>query len=145
LRGEGNIIYIKFLILNKQPNFKLIMNEKLSKRRENKPLELTEKSFVQIIKSEKPVIVNFYSSKCDKCYIIPSSFDRLTKKYDDHMIFGKLNLLESLDNKRVADKCNILLVPTFVIFKNGELQDRLVNPSMKELEKFIIRYISFIS
>ncbi|MGQ9718667.1 MAG: thioredoxin family protein [Nitrososphaerales archaeon] len=106
-----------------------------------RPLELTPENFGQTINSEKPVIVNFWAVTCPTCVIIPSSFDRLAAEYGDKMVFAKFNVFENYEYKKIADRYDILSLPTYAVFKNGELLERLVSPSVKKLERFVMKYV----
>ncbi len=122
--------------MNEDPD-KLL--EALEKSR-HRPLELKPENFDQIINSEKPVIVNFWAITCPACLIIPSSFDRLAAEYGDKMIFAKFNVFENYEYKKIANRYYIFSLPTYVVFKKGELLERFLSPSVEELEKLVIKY-----
>ncbi|MCP8323698.1 MAG: thioredoxin family protein [Candidatus Methylarchaceae archaeon HK02M2] len=108
----------------------------------HKPFELIKEKFEQILNSKKLVVVEFYSAKCPKCFIEMSSYEMLAERYDDRIVFSRFNILNSTDNKRVADRYHVLSVPTYAIFKNDKLLDRLVNPSIEDLKKLIMSTIN---
>ncbi|MCP8315888.1 MAG: thioredoxin [archaeon] len=123
------------------------MSEELEKilealeKRGYRPLELTPENFDQVINSGKPVTVNFWAVTCPSCVIIPSSFDRLAAEYGDKMVFAKFNVFENYEYKKIADRHYILSLPTYAVFKNGKLLERLVSPSIEELERLVITYV----
>ncbi|MCP8322052.1 MAG: thioredoxin [archaeon] len=123
------------------------MSEELEKilealeKRGYRPLELTPENFDQVINSGKPVVVNFWAVTCPSCVIIPSSFDRLAAEYGDKMVFAKFNVFENYEYKKIADRHYILSLPTYAVFKNGKLLERLVSPSIEELERLVITYV----
>jgi thioredoxin 1 len=106
-----------------------------------RPFELTPENFDKTTNSEKPVMVDFWAVTCPICVIIPSSFDRLAAEFGDKMIFAKFNVFENYEHRKIADRYDILSLPTYAIFKKGKLLERLVSPSVKELERFVKKYV----
>ncbi|MEM3382996.1 MAG: thioredoxin family protein [Nitrososphaerales archaeon] len=103
-------------------------------------IELTPKNFDQVINSTKPTIVYFWAVTCPVCLIIPSSFDRLAAEYGDKIIFAKFNAIENYEHKKIADRYDVLSLPTYIIFMNGKPLEKLSNASIEEVEKLVIKY-----
>lgn len=102
------------------------------------PINLTSENFDKIISSDKPVIVDFWADWCGPCKFMIPAFEKLAKKFNDKMIFTRLNVDENGD---IASKYQIFSIPTFMIFKNGQPLDMKIGAVGEvELENFIQKY-----
>lgn len=99
-------------------------------------MELTEQNFEEeVLKSEIPVMVDFWGSWCPPCKMMEPIVDQLEDEYNGRVKIGKLNVDR---NNSISAKYNISGVPTFILFKNGKEVDRKVAAaSIDELRKFI--------
>ncbi len=89
----------------------------------------------EIIRSDKPVVVDFWAEWCMPCRIIEPMLKELASKYEGKIKFARLNVDE---NPEMTEKYGIMAIPTLIIFNKGEEVDRLVGAVPKEkLEKFI--------
>jgi thioredoxin 1 len=77
----------------------------------------------EVIKSEKPVIVDFYADWCGPCKAMEPIFDQLSKKYEGKVKFVKLNVDE---NQSIAIEYGVMSIPTLIIFKEGKPVDNLM-------------------
>lgn len=94
-------------------------------------VELTEKNFEEIVvKSDKPVLVDFWAEWCGPCRIIGPTVEELAKEFDGKAIVGKLNVDENIS---VASKYGIRNIPTLLIFKGGEIVDKHVGVASKNI------------
>jgi thioredoxin 1 len=91
----------------------------------------TEANFDQeVLKSNTPVFVDFWAVWCGPCQIMGPIVEDLAKAYEGKNIkIGKCNVDE---NSEVSAKYNILSIPSFVMFKNGEVVDQIVGGVQKE-------------
>ena len=76
----------------------------------------------EVINSDKPVLVDFYADWCGPCKMMMPVIDNLAKTYDGRIKVGKVNSDEEGD---LAAKYNIMSIPSFLIFKNGELVETI--------------------
>ena len=81
--------------------------------------ELREKEFDNFIK-EDIVLVDFYADWCMPCVMMTPVIEKLNKKFDGKIKFGKVNID---DNQELAKKFKILSIPNFILFKKGELKE----------------------
>jgi thioredoxin 1 len=106
----------------------------------NKPtlVELSEKNFDEVIGVNKPVLVDFWATWCGPCQFMLPIFDKLAKKYEEKVIFGRLNVD---DNQGVAMRFDVYAIPTFIIFMNGKLIEKAVGAvGEKGLEGLLEKY-----
>jgi len=87
-------------------------------------LELTSQNFDEkVIKSGKPVLVDFWAEWCGPCRMIAPTIESIATEYADKLVVGKLNV----DNEpSIAQKYGIRNIPTMLVFKGGVVVDKLV-------------------
>src|SRR5688572_31830853 len=78
-------------------------------------VELSEKNFDEVIAGNKPVLVDFWATWCGPCQFMLPIFDKLAKKYEEKVVFGRLNVD---DNQGVAMRFDVYAIPTFIVFMN---------------------------
>jgi thioredoxin 1 len=76
----------------------------------------------EVLNSDIPVLVDFYADWCGPCKMMMPVVDNLAKTYDGRIKVGKVNSDEEGD---LAAKYNIMSIPSFLIFKNGELVETM--------------------
>ena len=105
----------------------------------DKPVQVTDKIFDQVIRAHPAVVIDFWSEWCPPCRIIAPIIEELAKDYAGKVVFGKLNVDE---NQMTAAKYNIMSIPNLLFFKNGELVDQVIGAVPKQhLEQKIKRII----
>jgi thioredoxin 1 len=75
------------------------------------------KSFNDIINSDKPVLVDFYADWCGPCRMMPPALDELKKSLGDAITIIKVNVDKHPD---ISQQFGISGVPTLMIFRNGK-------------------------
>jgi thioredoxin 1 len=81
------------------------------------PIEIQEIEFDKIVlKSKIPVLVDFWAPRCPPCRLLEPVVDELANEYKDKISFVKLNRDE---NPGIANRYNIMSIPTVIIFKDG--------------------------
>lgn len=89
----------------------------------------------EVLKSEIPVIVDFFAEWCQPCKIMALVIDELAQKLDGKAKVLKINIDEASD---IASNYLIRSIPTVVAFKNGVETSRIVGvSSIEELEELL--------
>lgn len=94
----------------------------------------------EVLKSDVPVLVDFWAPWCGPCKMMGPIIDEIAKKFEGKAV--KIAKLNVDDAASTAEKYNVMSVPTFKIFKSGEIVDEFVGVQSEEeiinkLEKII--------
>ena len=93
-------------------------------------IKLSSENFEkEVLKSEKPVLVDFYADWCGPCNAMAPVIEELATEVDGKAKVGKINVDENPD---IAIEYNVMSIPTLIIFKNGKEEKRLVGLRDKE-------------
>ncbi|WMJ85384.1 thioredoxin [Anaerocolumna sp. MB42-C2] len=98
-------------------------------------LKFTDENFEsEVIKSELPVLVDFYADWCGPCKMMAPVIEEIANEYDGKVKVGKLNVDEA---QGTSSKYRVMSIPTLLILKNGEVVDTIVGavPKSKVVEK----------
>ena len=101
----------------------------MSEEMPDTPLEVTDADFDDAVKKYKTIVIDCWAPWCGPCRMVGPIIEELAKEMQGKIVFGKLNVDE---NPSVSMKHQIMSIPTFLIFKNGNLIDRLVGAYPKE-------------
>ena len=93
-------------------------------------LEFKDASFDEdVLKSDTPVLVDFWAPWCGPCRMLAPTVDVISEEYEGKVKVGKVNTDE---NPQIATQHQINSIPTLMIFKGGEVVERLVGALPKE-------------
>lgn len=90
--------------------------------------EFNDSNINEIIKSGKPVVVDFWAEWCGPCKMVSPIISQLAEEYDGRMVVSKCNVEEC---EEIAAEYGIRNIPTILFFKNGQLADKFVGAASK--------------
>jgi thioredoxin 1 len=86
--------------------------------------DISDNDFEQrVIKSNLPVLLDFWAPWCVPCKMVAPIVDKLSNKYDGKMKFYKINID---DNPRTPSRFQVMSIPSLMIFKNGQVVETVV-------------------
>jgi len=92
-------------------------------------IKVSEENFEEeVMKSEKPVILDFYADWCGPCKMMSPIIDEIAEEMPEVKV-GKVNVDENGD---LAMKYDVSSIPTILIVKNGEVSKTFVGVTEKE-------------
>lgn len=95
-----------------------------------KVVVLNKDNFEQeVINSDKPVIIDYWASWCGPCRMVAPIMEDLSEEYDGKAKICKVNVDEEND---LAMKFRIMSIPTIMLYKNGQMVERVVGARSKE-------------
>ena len=77
----------------------------------------------EVLKSDLPVMVDFYADWCGPCKMLGPSVKAMEALFEGKVKIGQLNVD---DNSDIAEKYNVMSIPTLIFFKNGQPLDTSV-------------------
>lgn len=93
-------------------------------------LTFTDSNFDQeVLKSQTPVLVDFWAEWCGPCKIVDPIVEELAKEYGGKLKVGRLNVDE---NQQTSSTYNVMSIPTLLIFKNGQPVKSMIGAQAKE-------------
>lgn len=104
-------------------------------------MKFTAENFeAEVLKSEIPVLVDFFAQWCGPCKMMAPLVDKMAEKYEGQMKIGKLDVDEAME---VAQKYRVANIPTFIFFKGGEpVATHVGGMSAAELEAKIQQFLA---
>lgn len=102
----------------------------LKLKRNNMALEITDATFEEVVlKSDKPVVVDFWAEWCGPCKMLGPTIEELSNDFDGKVVVGKVDVDANQD---FASKYGVRNIPTVLIFQNGEVVGRQVGVAPKQ-------------
>ena len=94
-------------------------------------LQITDASFDEVVlKSDKPVLVDFWATWCGPCRMLGPVIEELATEYEGRVVVGKVDVD---NNQEFAAKYGVRNIPTVLVFKDGEVVGRQVGVAAKKV------------
>ncbi len=102
--------------------------------------QITDTNFkTDVLDSDKPVLVDFWAEWCGPCRMIAPSVEAVAEEYDGKAGVFKMNVDE---NMNVPNQYGIRGIPTLILFKGGQEQERIVGAVTREaIAKVVEKYV----
>jgi thioredoxin 1 len=91
-------------------------------------LNVTDSNFEELLKSEKPLVLDFWAEWCGPCRMVSPVIDKLAEEYEGRVTVGKLDVDA---NNEVVTRFGVRSVPTILFFKEGEVVDKVVGAAQR--------------
>ncbi|MEM1515110.1 MAG: thioredoxin [Candidatus Bathyarchaeia archaeon] len=105
----------------------------------SKPIEVTDFNFNETIRRNRLVVIDCWAPWCAPCRMMTPIIDELAREYSGKILFGKLNVNE---NQKTSVEYQIMSIPTFLVFKDGYLIEKIVGAMPKKaLEQKLVKYL----
>ena len=87
-------------------------------------LEINTSNFEELVmKSDKPVVLDFWAVWCGPCRMIAPIIEEMSKEYEGRAVIGKVDVD---NNSEIAVRFGIRNIPTVLFIKNGQVVDKVV-------------------
>jgi thioredoxin 1 len=104
-------------------------------------LEITHENFEkEVLKSDKPVLIDFWAPWCVPCKIVAPHVEKLAEELKGKVVVAKSNVDESPE---MATDLSVLNIPTLILFKGGREVARIIGVNSKEaIEAKVREFVS---
>ena len=93
-------------------------------------IDITAENFEQeVLKSDVPVIVDFWAEWCVPCKMVHPILDKISNEYDGKIKIAKVNVDQAGD---IAGQYNIISIPTLLLFKDGQVVNQQVGAGSQQ-------------
>lgn len=103
-------------------------------------VEITDSNFEELVmKSNKPVLVDFWAEWCGPCKALSPKLDEMSASWAGKVKFVKMDVDS---NQQVPSQFGIRGIPTLIVFKGGKMVDQLVGNQPKDvIEKLLSKVV----
>ena len=98
-------------------------------------VNISAEKFSQLMQEDRPVLVDYWAPWCSYCRRISAAYDKIAEEYGHRLEVVKINIDEE---EPLSQREQIEVIPTLVIYKNGQALGSIVAPESKaRIEEFI--------
>ncbi len=103
-------------------------------------VEVTDANFdADVLKSDKPVLIDFWATWCGPCRAIAPIVDELAAEYEGKVKVGKMDVDR---NSATPMRYGVRSIPTLLVFKDGQVKEEIVGYVPKEqLQKALDKHV----
>ena len=100
--------------------------------------KVTSENFAEVLKTDKPVLVDFHATWCGPCKMISPLIDEIAEEMHETAIIAKLDIDECPD---IAQRYEVMSVPTLIVFVDGEIVKRETGARPKQVIKQMLEAV----
>ena len=99
-------------------------------------MNINNQKYQELLQADKPLLVDFWAPWCSYCRRIGPAYDRIAQQFEDELNIVKINIDEE---PALAAAEHIEVIPTLVLYRNGEAIGSIVAPESKAMIESFIR------